>query len=686
MDADRFCHMLIGPPGSGKSTLAQQMQQIFEPSCIVSTDRIRQDLYGDEATQGPWPEIEAVVLHQMHTALAEGKSIIYDATNAKRVWRMGLLQALNRPEIDWVGWQLTTPLEICGQWNRLRDRTVPETVLAAMGQALQQFPPIPAEGFVAVYPIDPRQATETIQTRLTTLHRSITNRKNRTHHPDIQRHRYSGLLACDRLLHLISLLVAHPGLGQLHRDNPAQLVHLGGEKATLITDSLGEICQVMAYQHGQLYADPIALGQDLDWLEQNGFLSPTPIDTALTLPLPTGDRINPHPYSDWDAFQRLLTTLRFITHHPFPWDADQNSSLKSLVQAMQQKGLLQGDRQAAVRKDFEQVLKPFGILPGFRMRRGYFIGTGLLTEGELLRVASLLQAQARNIQDPIALSILETLKDRLQRSQHDLNTLYPVRAIAHRAIVNSELLPTSALARSTDALAAEIEAGQLLELKRFAGVGRFDDQPNEFFQAWPLQIVFHNIGWYLGYEIATGPQAGLLQFERLDRLFRGKPQPQRRDATTQLETLERLQKLHQACGGLYLGRCATTQRQFLSRHAATRAAVSIQLELWFTDRLFAFICEGTQRFPRSQMKMSPKPPDTVPQPDSLFSLDPSADPVYPHRLQVQLPRWCLEDRDLRRWILGFGPAVKVISPTALVQEIRQVSTAIAHLYGDEPNE
>ena len=62
-----------------------------------------------------------------------------------------------------------------------------------------------------------------------------------------------------------------------------------------------------------------------------------------------------------------------------------------------------------------------------------------------------------------------------------------------------------------------------LELKRFAGGGRFTDEPDQFFKVWPLQIVFHNIGWYLGYEIAAGPNAGLLEFERLDRLFRGHP-------------------------------------------------------------------------------------------------------------------------------------------------------------------
>ena len=112
-------------------------------------------------------------------------------------------------------------------------------------------------------------------------------------------------------------------------------------------------------------------------------------------------------------------------------------------------------------KIFELVLKPFAILPPFRLRRGYFIGSGILSEHQLLRVARLLQAQAKTIQDPVALSILDTLKERLKRSQHDLDNLYPVRAIANRTIVNSDLLPSSAMVRTLDQLEAEIEGGYL---------------------------------------------------------------------------------------------------------------------------------------------------------------------------------------------------------------------------------
>jgi hypothetical protein len=378
----------------------------------------------------------------------------------------------------------------------------------------------------------------------------------------------------------------------------------------------------------------------------------------------------------------LIGLIRFIAHHPFCWQAETGSSLKSLVTALQQQGELVGDRQAALRKDMEQILKPYGILPGFRLRRGYFLGSGLLSERELLRVASLLQSQVKHIQDPAALSLLSTLQTRLRSSQRDLEQLYPVRAIGNRTIINPDLLPRDPIARHPERLEADIETGQLLELNRFVGVGRFTDSPTGFLQAWPLQIVFHNIAWYLGYEIATGPQAGLLQFERLDRLFRGHPQSAQRSQTAQRQALQRLQRLYLASGGLYLGSDPQQQRQFLSPDPQGRAAATLLLELWFSDRIFAFISEGTQRFPRAQMKMSPRLTPNPSPAESLFCLTQSPDPLHPHRFQVQLPLWAREDRDLWRWILGFEDGVRVVAPEVMVEKVKAAAAAISALYKD----
>jgi WYL domain len=173
-----------------------------------------------------------------------------------------------------------------------------------------------------------------------------------------------------------------------------------------------------------------------------------------------------------------------------------------------------------------------------------------------------------------------------------------------------------------------------------------------------------------------------MQFERLDRLFRGYAQSLKRDRRDQEKALHKLQALYHACGGLHLGQSAIDQRHFLSKAPANRDSVCITVELWFTDYIFRFISEGTQRFPIAQMKMSPKLTGSNPSKaqNSLFSLSKTPDPDHPNRFQVKLPRWSLQDIDLRRWILGFGNHAKVVAPSELVEQIRGVGMAIVRLY------
>jgi predicted kinase len=80
-------HFLIGVPGAGKSTFAQLLAQTGDYQ-IISTDTIRQQLYGDEIIQGNWLEIETEVINQIEQAVTAQTPVIYDATKAKRAWRM----------------------------------------------------------------------------------------------------------------------------------------------------------------------------------------------------------------------------------------------------------------------------------------------------------------------------------------------------------------------------------------------------------------------------------------------------------------------------------------------------------------------------------------------------------------------------------------------------------------------
>lgn len=149
MSRPLICHFLIGCPGSGKSTLAALLAT--EGSLrIVSTDKIREALYGDESIQGDWTVIEAHVLYQIQSAIASNQPVIYDATNAKRDWRIALLRQLENENVQWVAWYLQTPLDTCKAWNQKRKRRVPDSVIESMYKSLEDFPPVLAEGFAAV--------------------------------------------------------------------------------------------------------------------------------------------------------------------------------------------------------------------------------------------------------------------------------------------------------------------------------------------------------------------------------------------------------------------------------------------------------------------------------------------------------------------------------------------------------
>ena len=146
-------HFLIGSPGSGKSTLASKLAQLDPTAVIVATDAIRALLFGDDLIQGEWSLVEKEVLFQMEAAFCAGRKVIYDATNAKREWRCSMLNLLAEKNISWLGWQITTPLETCLQWNQQRQRQVPASVIEKMYYTLQEVPPQATEGFIALVKI-----------------------------------------------------------------------------------------------------------------------------------------------------------------------------------------------------------------------------------------------------------------------------------------------------------------------------------------------------------------------------------------------------------------------------------------------------------------------------------------------------------------------------------------------------
>ena len=679
-----FCHILIGCPSSGKSTLAQNIVENNPNYRIVSTDKIREQLFGDENIQGNWSAIETEVFRQIEAHINADNPIIYDATNAKRSWRMGLLQHLNQyNNVEWFGWHLKTPLKTCLQWNQKRERKVPETVIKRMSESLKTFPPIAAEGFVAVYPLNSQlktSLTAQFQQKLSQFSRSVINRQNRTQ--KIIRHAYSNLLDFERLMYLIHLLLTYPGIGNLQQTSPETLEAVVGKPKQTYQTELDEICAFMSKVADPIYADPEAISTDLQWLEVNGIIGKAEIKKDLEITIKEDSELPTHSYSDLETFERLIKMIRLIIHEPFIFKKGEGT-LNSLVKRMQEEEILADDYRDRVRKDIEKVLKPYEILPEFPMKRGYFAGTAILSENDLIKVFYLLETQAKSLDDPIALQVYERFKQRIETSKLAQSYPYPVRAIHNRNIVVREKVSDLSVALKTEELERAIEAGQLLELGRIPGGGTFNPETESLFKIYPLQIVFHNIGWYLGFEHNEGENKGLLRFERLDRLFLGQTQSKTRSRSAQLKSLQRLITLYKSCGGIFLGNDPKLQQKYLSSEEAERKQIEITIEIWFTEKIFRFISEGTQRFPLKQMKMSqPFNRELLRKNRTLFSLRKTSDPKFPHRFRVRLPQWSLEDIDLQRWILGFGGEAKVVTPESLRETLKEKGKAILETMND----
>ena len=775
-------HFLVGLPASGKSTFAQLIAQA-ENCEIISTDDIRAELYGNPTIQGNWHSIETEAINGIVNKLTNCKNVIYDATNFKRSFRIDFLQKVtkkvkskkvkvknNKIELERAGdrdltanfdfyciaWHLNTPLETCIAWNQKRVRQVPEAVIKNMYAFLKDFPPVTGEGFAKVKTIDvtsnqmsPEFVIKQINQQVEGLERSIINSQNRN--ANITPHQYSKLADFDRLIHLISLIIKYPGIGNLNHTNPQLLENILGHQPKF-NNNIQEIAAIVAKKHGAVYGCEQAIAHDLEFLTEVGIISggdksnielldikisgvaelrdeflkflaefsplnpPIMGDFERSVPPSIGERGLNHPvikqrqisniksdtpilgeeekpqplslqtrvffhsYSDREVFQRLISTIKVIVNQPFLQDFGKGS-MKTLAQALEQAGGIYNAESGLpmLRKDIENILKPYKIIPSFPMRHGYFAGTGIFSQQELIKLFDILQSQAKSLDDPLVLDFYNTFKERMLQTKliDSKENIYPIRSIANHSIVDEKHLHETSLLKKLPYLENAIIKGELLELNTFSGSPKYESDANSFITVYPLQIVFHNLAWYLGYEcVGKDAQSGLLKLQRLDRLFLGNFQNQHRSRQEQTKALEKLQKLLQASAGIYLGNSVEDQYRFLSRNTNKRMEVCVTVELWFDDKIFHFITEGTKRF--AQIKMSrPRSVGKVSLPKSIFCLEaPTGDKQFPNRFQTVLPKWCLNDFDLLRWILGFGGSVKVIQPSELVEKVKKVATGI----------
>ncbi|MDZ4798239.1 MAG: AAA family ATPase [Bryobacteraceae bacterium] len=136
--------LLVGLPGSGKSTWARQ-----QGTAVISTDDIRFLLSDDASNQLIHSHVFATVRFLLRRRLELRRPVTYlDATNATRQERRAYIRLGQMFDASVEAIFFDTPLEVCKERNRNRERVVPEWAMDSLAARL--VPPSVEEGFTAV--------------------------------------------------------------------------------------------------------------------------------------------------------------------------------------------------------------------------------------------------------------------------------------------------------------------------------------------------------------------------------------------------------------------------------------------------------------------------------------------------------------------------------------------------------
>lgn len=149
--------VLVGAAGSGKSTLAARL---FAPDDILSSDAHRGLVAGDEADQRATKAAFSLLHRRLGRRLAEGRTVVVDATNVQGHARRSLLRRAAAQGVPAVAIVLDLPaIEVLARNAARPGRTVPEAVVRRQlddlarvaGPAGSIASGLAAEGFAIVH-------------------------------------------------------------------------------------------------------------------------------------------------------------------------------------------------------------------------------------------------------------------------------------------------------------------------------------------------------------------------------------------------------------------------------------------------------------------------------------------------------------------------------------------------------
>ena len=695
MDSDNHsilrCHILMGPPASGKSTLAKHLSAKTGAQ-IISTDEIRKNLYGDDSRQGDWDEVEEIMHEKIINSISSNQAVIVDATFAKRPWRLEITQNLPiDKKVEWIGWRLKTSLENCLIWNRERERKVPEEVIKTLFSALSNsnFGPNLSEGFASIleiYPNNELQLIEDINRELNSINQKIGQRKKKETQKTF--HGYSRLLDLERLLYLIKLITFFPGLEAKDKLTKSKLEEICNPTPE---GSMEEKASMLLKEwRGKCYSDINKIEEDLKWLSSQGFIGIENSDKPISPPEP--NEITSLNLGGWhflaeeDAFIRVMTLIRYILQNPH--SCEKGVKLHNhLIEKLNT--VYFPSETSKIRKDIEKILTPYGFRnKNDNTRHGYGLGAAILSINRLDELFKISTEAAKRLNDTSAHSLNEEIKTRFKWA--GIKSGKTTRIFANKSIVNPSLTRSDSLANSkhTERLEDAIRLNHLIEIEFFSSSAKFSNSKKEkFVEVWPIQLIFHNIGWYLAYELKEfSSSKGLIQTVRLDRISLRKIDFSRKRTENETsKSIDRLNKLIEVSGGIYFGDSLEDQNKIINSKDKELEKNLVTVRFRAKENIYKFLREGLQRYPSNQIRISEsdpkenwKPPNKS---ESFFSLKRISGDEFPYPIEIDIPLWTLKrDIDFKRWILGFRDNIKIESPEILVTEVKDTFRNLNNLY------
>lgn len=143
---------MYGYPAAGKTTYSKLVYESFKDQgvdmVLISADKIRELLYGSEDIYGNPEEVYQSILVRMREALMTGKSVIYDATNLYKSYRMDYLNTLKNIDCYKRIIRVNTDKETCIERHNKRGRNIPIEKL--MKYFVIDQPPTMEEGWDSI--------------------------------------------------------------------------------------------------------------------------------------------------------------------------------------------------------------------------------------------------------------------------------------------------------------------------------------------------------------------------------------------------------------------------------------------------------------------------------------------------------------------------------------------------------